>query len=162
MGRIVKLLRRMLRRPSESIDKELNMNEEIIKLQDRINKLELDLAHAQDGINHRDLAIINRDTIIRNRTLDRDASHEENRQLQAKLEQMRQVERNSLDAKIQDLIKSMVESAVENFDFEQMVQDLVREETMDIEADQIAGLERFVDDSIEEYLERRTFRLVVE
>ena len=131
------------------------MNEEIIKLQDRINKLELDLAHAQDGINHRDLAINNRDTIIQ-------TSHEENRQLQAKLEQMRQVERNSLDAKIQDLIKSMVESAVENFDFEQMVQDLVREETMDIEADQIAGLERFVDDSIEEYLERRTFRLVVE
>ena len=135
------------------------MNEEIIKLQDRINKLELDLAHAQDGINHRDLAINNRDTIIQ-------TSHEENRQLQAKLEQMRQIERNSLDAKIQDLIKSMVESAVEsaveNFDFEQLVQDLVREETMDIEADQISGLERFVDDSIEEYLERRTFRLVVE
>jgi hypothetical protein len=162
MGRIVKLLRRMLRRPSESIDKELNMNEEIIKLQDRINKLELDLAHAQEAIDHRDLAIINRDEIIRGRTLDRDASHEENRQLQAKLEQMRQLERNSLDAKIQDLIKSMVETAVENFDLEQLVQDLVREQTMDIEADQIAGLERFVDDSIEEYLERRTFRLVVE
>lgn len=138
------------------------MNEEIIKLQDRINKLELDLAHAQEAIDHRDLAIINRDEIIRGRTLDRDASHEENRQLQAKLEQMRQLERNSLDAKIQDLIKSMVETAVENFDFEQLVQDLVREQTMDIEADQIAGLERFVDDSIEEYLERRTFRLVVE
>ncbi len=138
------------------------MNEEIIKLQDRINKLELDLAHAQEAIDHRDLAIINRDEIIRGRTLDRDASHEENRQLQAKLEQMRQLERNSLDAKIQDLIKSMVETAVENFDLEQLVQDLVREQTMDIEADQIAGLERFVDDSIEEYLERRTFRLVVE
>jgi uncharacterized coiled-coil protein SlyX len=145
----------MLRRPSESIDKELNMNEEIIKLQDRINKLELDLAHAQDGINHRDLAITNRDTIIQ-------TSHEENRQLQAKLEQMRQVERNSLDYKIQDMVQSMVESAVENFDLEQLVEDLVREKTMDIEADQIAGLERFVDDSIEEYLERRTFRLVVE
>ncbi len=36
------------------------MNEEIIRLQDRINKLELDLAHAQENLMVRDWAINNR------------------------------------------------------------------------------------------------------
>jgi hypothetical protein len=128
------------------------MNEEIIRLQDRINKLELDLAHAQENLMVRDMAINNRDEIIANHELS-------NKRLEGKLEQMRVIQKNSIDTLIEDKVISMVHAAIEDFDFDQMVQDSVN--NLDIGAEDIHGLERFVDESIAEFFSHNTFDISV-
>ena len=128
------------------------MNEEIIRLQDRINKLELDLAHAQENLMVRDRAINNRDEIIANHELS-------NKRLEAKLEQLRVIQKNSIDTLIEDKVISMVHAAIEDFDFEQMVQDVFN--GLEIGAEDIHGLERFVDDSIAEFFNHNTFDISV-
>ena len=130
------------------------MNEEIIRLQDRINKLEIDLAHAQDTIVIRDRAINNRDEIIMNHEVS-------NKRLEGKLEQMRVIQKNSIDTLIEDKVISMVHAAIEDFDFEQIVRDGVHDALNDISAEDIGGLERFVEDSIAEFFNHNTFDISV-
>ena len=128
------------------------MNEEIIRLQDRINKLELDLAHAQENLMVRDMAINNRDEIIANHELS-------NKRLEAKLEQMRVIQKNSIDTLIEDKVISMVHAAIEDFDLEQVVQDTFN--NLEVGVEDIHGLERFVDDSIAEFFNHNTFDISV-
>ena len=132
------------------------MNEEIIRLQDRINKLELDLAHAQENLTVRDMAINNRDEIIANHELS-------TKRLEAKLEQLRVIQKNSIDTLIEDKVISMVHAAIEDFDFERIIQEGVSDviSASEISADDIAGLERFVDDSIAEFFNHNTFDISV-
>ena len=126
------------------------MNEEIIRLQDRINKLELDLAHAQENVTVRDMAINNRDEIIANHELS-------NKRLEAKLEQLRVVQKNSIDTLIEDKVISMVHAAIEDFDFERIIQEGVNDSLNDITAEEIPGLESFVDGAIHEFFANNRF-----
>ena len=130
------------------------MNEEIIRLQDRINKLELDLAHAQENVTVRDMAINNRDEIIANHELS-------TKRLEAKLEQLRVIQKNSIDTLIEDKVISMVHAAIEDFDFERIIQEGVNDSLNDITAEEIPGLESFVDDSIAEFFNHNTFDISV-
>jgi len=126
------------------------MNEEIIRLQDRINKLELDLAHAQENVTVRDMAINNRDEIIANHELS-------TKRLEAKLEQLRVIQKNSIDTLIEDKVISMVHAAIEDFDFERIIQEGVNDSLNDITAEEIPGLESFVDGAIHEFFENNRF-----
>jgi hypothetical protein len=126
------------------------MNEEIIRLQDRINKLELDLAHAQENVTVRDMAINNRDEIIANHELS-------NKRLEAKLEQMRVIQKNSIDTLIEDKVISMVHAAIEDFDFERIIQEGVSDSLNDITAEDINGLETLIDGAIHEFFANNRF-----
>jgi len=126
------------------------MNEEIIRLQDRINKLELDLAHAQENLTVRDMAINNRDEIIANHELS-------NKRLESKLEQMRIIQKNSIDTLIEDKVISMVHAAIEDFDFERIIQEGVSDSLNDITAEDINGLETLIDGAIHEFFANNRF-----
>jgi len=84
------------------------------------------------------------------------ANHElSNKRLEAKLEQLRVIQKNSIDTLIEDKVISMVHAAIEDLDFEQMVQDVFN--GLEIGAEDINGLEHLIDGAIHEFFENNRF-----